>query len=173
MFFRHISRLHTHGLSLSELLVVLAIVSLSMHVALPTWQLWQERQQAQLARDRLVMDVQSARTQALYAARNLVLQATQDCPWHSHNATDWSCGWQLIDPQSTSPLQTTALPYPLQVRFTKSTPLIISAHGDLGQVGDRWTVQSRAASTSSTTAAYSLCLSNAGRLRTVASPTCN
>lgn len=158
------------GWSLLELLTVLALVATGMQLALPTWQSWQARIHTLAARDRLMMDLQLARVQAKQLAHDLTLQATRDCAWHSQAANDWSCGWQLLDPVAQRTLMVTALSYPLQVRFTKNVPLDINARGDLGQVGDRWTLQAR---TSTGTIAHAICLSGAGRLRTVASPTCS
>ena len=172
--FLHAATHHNaHGWSLSELLVVLALVALGASTALPSWQTWQERQQILAARERLRMDLQVARIQAMQTAQALSLQATRDCAWHSRTATDWSCGWQLIEQASQRALQTTALSYPLQVSFTKSTPLLISAQGHLGQVGDRWTVQSRAGLRGNIPNAQSLCLSGAGRLRVVSGSICS
>jgi Tfp pilus assembly protein FimT len=172
--FLHAATYHNaHGWSLSELLVVLALVTLGASTALPPWQTWQERQQILAARERLRMDLQVARIQAMQTAQVLSLRATRDCAWHNRTATDWSCGWQLTEQTSQRALQTTALSYPLQVSFTKSTPLLISAQGHLGQVGDRWTVQSRTGLRGNIPNAQSLCLSGAGRLRVVWGATCS
>jgi Tfp pilus assembly protein FimT len=161
------------GWTFSELLAVLTLVALGAQAALPSWQVWQERQQARIVRERLRMDVQAARVHAMQAAQALVLQAIRDCPWYSRRATDWSCGWQLIDPLSQRQLQTTALTHPMNVSFTKSLPLDISARGDVGQVGDRWTVQSRATLRNLSGTAQSICLSGAGRMRVVTGASCS
>jgi Tfp pilus assembly protein FimT len=161
------------GWTFSELLAVLTLIALGAQAALPSWQVWQERQQARIVRERLRMDVQAARVQAMQAAQALTLQAIRDCPWYSRRATDWSCGWQLIDPLSQRTLQTTALTHPMNVSFTKSLPLDVSARGDVGQVGDRWTVQPRTTTGGLSGIAQSICLSGAGRLRVVAGATCS
>lgn len=158
------------GWSLPELFAVTALVALSLHAALPSWQGWHTRLHTRAARDQLMMDLQSAREQARQLARPLQMQALRGCTWQSPAATDWSCGWQLIDPQDQRTLVATPLSHPLQIAFTKSLPLDISERGDLGQVGDRWTVQARSASGST---ALAICLSSAGRLRTLEGSSCS
>ena len=168
-----VTHLPAQGWSLSELLVVLSLIALGIHTALPSWQTWQARQQIVSVRERLRMDLQLARVQAMQSAQVLALQATQGCAWTNHQATDWSCGWQLVEPSSQRTLQTTILAHPIQVSFTKTTPLSISAQGDLGQVGDRWTVQSRTDPRSNLQYAQSICLSGAGRVRVVTGIACS
>lgn len=158
------------GWSLPELVAVTALVALSLHAALPSWQGWHTRLHTRSARDQLMMDLQNAREQARQLARPLQLQALRGCAWQSPTATDWSCGWQLIDTQNQRTLNTTSLNHPLQVTFTKSLPLDISERGDLGQVGDRWKVQARSAPGSTTLA---ICLSSAGRVRTLEGNACS
>ena len=164
------SRPLTRGWSLPELLTVLGLVALGMQIALPSWQSWQNRLQTRAVRDQLMLDLQTARVQARQSARALILQATRGCAWHSQAANDWSCGWQLIDAQTQRTLATTPLSHPLQVSFTKSQALEISERGDLGQVGDRWTVQAR---TPTNASAQTICLSSAGRLRAVEGSSCS
>ena len=159
----------THGWSLPELLAVLSLIAIGTQAALPTWYDWQARMQALAVRDQLMMDLQAARVQARQQARALSLQALSDCAWHTPSPTDWSCGWQLVDAHSQRTLFTTPVNQPLQVRFTQSQPLVISERGDLGQVGERWTIQ---AGNAAHTVTHAICLSGAGRLRTVASASC-
>ena len=161
-----------HGYSLSELLVVLSLLAVCLQWALPSWQMWQTKQDIWSVRERLRLDLQSARVQAMQLARPLSLQPTRDCAWHSQAASDWSCGWQLMDPADNRSVQTTVLSQPVSVSFTKNMPLEISAEGDLGQIGERWTVQPRTSQAASA-AAQSLCLSGAGRVRAVAGLTCS
>ena len=158
------------GLSLPELLIALALLGLLSTQALPIWQGWSERQQVEATRDQLVMDLQSARVQALQRGQALRLQALSDCPWHSRSGSDWSCGWQLITRDDNGVLLDSHLSTALSVQYTKATPLEISARGEIGQVGERWTLQSRLWPA---VAVQSVCLSSAGRVRWVASATCS
>ena len=164
--------LSPRGFSLPELLVALAVLGLLSAQALPAWQSWGERLQVEAARDLLIMDLQSARVQALQRGQALRLQALSDCPWRSRNSNDWGCGWQLVTSDSGEVLLHSPLSQPLNVSYTKTVPLEISARGELGQVGDRWTVQSRS-SASSNGVAQSVCLSGGGRVRWVAAATCS
>ena len=158
------------GFSLPELLVALTVLGLLSTQALPVWQGWNERLGVEAARDQLIMDLQSARVQALQRAQALRLQALSDCAWRSRNSNDWSCGWQLVTGESGEVLLHSPLSQPLSVTYTKTVPLEISARGELGQVGDRWTVQARAAVGG---AAQSVCLSGGGRVRWVAAASCS
>jgi len=158
------------GFSLPELLVALAVLGLLSTQALPVWQGWNERLSVEATRDQLILDLQSARVQALQRAQALRLQALSDCTWRSRNSNDWSCGWQLVTGESGEVLLHSPLSQPLSVTYTKTVPLEISARGELGQVGDRWTVQARAAVGG---AAQSVCLSGGGRVRWVAAASCS
>lgn len=160
------------GFSLPELLLALAVLGLLATQALPVWQGWSERLSAEAARDQLIMDLQSARVQALQRGQALRLQALSDCPWRSRNANDWSCGWQLVTSEGGEVLLHSPLSQPLNVSYTKTVPLEINARGELGQVGDRWTVQPRS-SASSNSVAQSVCLSGGGRVRWVGAATCS
>lgn len=158
-----------HGFSLPELLVALAVLGLLATQALPVWLGWGERLQVEAARDQLIMDLQAARVQALQRGQALRLQALSDCSWRSRNGNDWSCGWQLVAADGGEVLLHSPLSSALSVTYTKTVPLDISARGELGQVGDRWTLQTR---TTLSGAAQSVCLSGGGRVRWVGAATC-
>ena len=164
------ARAAAQGWSLPELLIALAVLGLLSTQALPVWQSWNERLSVEAARDQLIMDLQSARVQALQRAQALRLQALNDCTWRSRNSNDWSCGWQLVTDDGAEVLLHSPLSQPLSVTYTKTVPLEISARGELGQVGDRWTVQARTAASG---AAQSVCLSGGGRVRWVAAASCS
>ena len=161
----------THlGFSLVELTLVLAVLSLVGLLALPSMQRLLERGRAELARDQLLGDLQSARVRALQLGQALRLTRLSDCSWATVAGSDWSCGWQLQLADGSQTLQVTALHTPLSVTYTKTSALAISAQGDLGGVGDRWTVSSR---NPSLNVAYALCLNNAGRVRVISGTTCS
>ena len=163
------------GWTLPELLTCLGLLGVWLAIALPDWQQWHARSQVQGARELLVMDLQGARIHALQRAQALKLQALTSCAWHSRAATDWSCGWELVTTEGNERLQTTPLHAPLGVTFTKSVALPISASGEVGQVGERWTfLWPRTSGPGAGAAqAQSVCLSAGGRVRWVASPTCS
>lgn len=160
------------GWNLPELLVVLALVAWGAQAATTSWQRALSRMQALAARDQLMLDLQAARLQARQSARVLLLQARTDCAWRQASASDWSCGWQLVDKLDQTTLRTTPLAQGLQVRYTKSVPLEINERAELGQIGDRWTVQAHSSTSNDAQDAYSICLSGAGRLRAVMGSTC-
>ena len=162
-----------HGFSLPELLVCLVVIGLVATQGLAVWQSWRERLSLEAVRDQLIMDLQSARVQALQRGQSLRLQALNDCPWRSRSGGDWSCGWQLVVSDGDEVLLHSPLHQPLSLLYTKSTPLEISARGELGQVGDRWTAQPLTSGLRTQAAAQSVCLSGGGRVRWVAAATCS
>jgi prepilin-type N-terminal cleavage/methylation domain-containing protein len=165
------SHRHTQtGFTFIELLLVLAILGLVGLLALPSLQALLERGRAELARDQLHNDLQSARVRALQLGQALRLARLSDCTWATTVGSDWSCGWQLQLADGSQTLQVTPLHTPLLVSYTKTSALTISRQGELGGVGDRWTVGSRNPSLS---VAYSLCLNNTGRIRAVSGATCS
>ncbi|WP_408595627.1 Tfp pilus assembly protein FimT/FimU [Limnohabitans sp.] len=158
------------GFTWVELLLVLAVIGAIGLMATPSLQGMLERARVELARDQLLNDLHSARVRALQQGQALRLTRLGDCAWASTAGSDWSCGWQLQLADGSQTLQVTAMHAPLQVSYTKTTALAISRQGELGGVGDRWTVSSR---NSRLTLAYALCLNNTGRLRVVAGSTCS
>ena len=165
------SHRHAHqGFTLVELLLVLAVLGWVGLLALPSMQRVLERTRAELARDQLHNDLQSARVRALQLGQALRLARLSDCTWATAVGSDWSCGWQLQLADGSQTLQVTPLHTPLWVSYTKTSALTISRQGELGGVGDRWTVGSRNPSLS---VAYSLCLNNTGRIRAVLGATCS
>lgn len=158
------------GFTLVELLVCLALLGLISSLAIPAWQRLQERSRVEAARDELMNDLQTSRVRALQRGEALQLTRLRDCTWSSTADNDWSCGWQLVLKADQSVLQTSQVQTPLQVTFAKSTPLDISARGDLGTVGDRWVIKSRQSTMNVTNV---LCLSSASRLRWQSGESCS
>ena len=115
-------------------------------------------------------DLHAARIRALQRGEALQLTRLQNCAWTTSNHTDWSCGWQLVVKTDQTVLLSAPQQTALQITFAKTTPLEISAHGDLGTVGDRWVIQSRQASFN---VANVLCLNSAGRLHWQRGDTCS
>jgi Tfp pilus assembly protein FimT len=148
----------------------LALLGLISSLTIPAWQRLQERSRVEAARDQLMNDLQTSRVRALQRGEALQLTRLRDCTWSSTADNDWSCGWQLVLKADQSVLQTSQVQTPLQVTFAKSTPLDISARGDLGTVGDRWVIKSRQSTMNVTNV---LCLSSASRLRWQSGESCS
>ena len=158
------------GFTLVELLVCLGLLGVMSSFAIPSWQRLQERSRVEATRDQLMNDLQTARLRAVQRGEVLQLSRLRDCTWTTSSSNDWSCGWQLVIKTDQTVLLTSQLQTPLQVTFTKSTPLDISPRGDLGTVGDRWVIQSRY---SALNLANVLCLNSASRLRWQSGETCS
>ena len=165
-----LARSHPNGFTLVELLVCLTVLTLMTAYGIPNWQRLQERSRVEVARDQLMNDLQTARVRALQRGEPLQLTRLRDCSWAAAASNDWSCGWQLIVKANQTVLQTSQLPSPLHVTFTKSDPLDISPLGDLGYVGDRWVMKSRQVAGP---VAYAVCLNSASRLRWQSGETCS
>jgi len=127
-------------------------------------------------RQQLFNDLQNSRVRALQWGQRLQMSRITVCSKYSvsASATDWSCGWQVSTISggsgATQIISTTSLDTSVQVTFAKSTDFFISGQGDLGTIGDRWTVLSRAAGVNF---ARSLCINSAGRIRWVEAATCS
>jgi prepilin-type N-terminal cleavage/methylation domain-containing protein len=158
------------GFTLVELLMCLAVLGVMASFAIPSWQRLQERSRVETTRDQLMNDLHTARVRALQRGETLQLTRLRDCTWSTTANNDWSCGWQLVLKADQSVLQTSQVQTPLQVTFAKSTPLDISARGDLGTVGDRWVIKSRQSTMNVTNV---LCLSSASRLRWQSGESCS
>lgn len=158
------------GFTLVELLVCLTLLGLISSLTIPAWQRLQERSRVEAARDQLMNDLQTSRVRALQRGEALQLTRLRDCTWSTTADNDWSCGWQLVLKADQSVLQTSQVQTPLQVTFAKTTPLDISARGDLGTVGDRWVIKSRQSTMNVTNV---LCLSSASRLRWQSGESCS
>ena len=169
-----------HGFSLVEMMVCLGISALLVGMALPSVWRWQERARIDSVRQQLFNDLQLARVRALQWGQRLQMGRLSGCSKLSTNATDWSCGWQISiasgnagnagNTVNAQVISTTSLDASVQVTYAKSTDFFISAHGDLGTIGDRWTMLSRNAGVNFS---RSLCLNSAGRIRWVESATCS
>lgn len=158
------------GFTLVELLVCLGLMGVLAAFAAPNWLRFQERARIEAARDQLVNDLQNARLRALQLGQTLELSRLSDCTWATSAGADWGCGWQLSTKADKQVLLTTPLHTALGVTFAKSDPLEISLRGDLGTVGDRWVIKSRQ---TGLTAANTVCLNSASRIRWVTGESCS
>ena len=172
-----LTKLASHGFTLVELMVCLSISALLVGMAIPSVWRWQERARIDSVRQQLFNDLQLARVRALQWGQRLQMARLSGCAPSSNSANDWSCGWQISiasgsggNASNSQVISTTSLDASVQVTFAKSTDFFISAQGDLGTIGDRWTVLSRAAGVNFS---RSLCLNSAGRIRWVESATCS
>ena len=163
-----------YGFTLVEFLVCISVSAILVGFALPSVWRWQERARIDSVRQQLFNDLQLARVRALQLGQRLQLSRLTGCVKSAASASDWSCGWQLSTASGSSGasqvISSTPLDASVQVTFAKSTDFYISAQGDLGTIGDRWTVLSR---TASVNFSRSLCINSAGRIRWVEAATCS
>jgi len=164
------------GFTLVELMVCLSISAVLVGFALPSVWRWQERARIDSVRLQLFNDLQTSRVRALQWGQRLQMRRLNVCAKSSvsANASDWSCGWQVStvsgDSGTAQIISTTSLDASVQVTFAKTSDFFISAQGDLGTIGDRWTVLSRAPGVNF---ARSLCINSAGRIRWAEAATCS
>ena len=167
-------KLAFHGFTLVELLVCLSVSAILVGFALPSIWRWQERARIDSVRQQLFNDLQLARVRALQWGQRLQISRLTACAKSAASASDWSCGWQISTASGSSGISqvisTTSLDASVQITFAKSTDFFISAQGDLGTIGDRWTFLSRAAGANFS---RSLCVNSAGRMRWVEAATCS
>jgi len=167
-------KLAFHGFTLVELLVCLSVSAILVGFALPSIWRWQERARIDSVRQQLFNDLQLARVRALQWGQRLQISRLTACAKSATSASDWSCGWQISTASGSSGISqvisTTSLDASVQITFAKSTDFFISAQGDLGTIGDRWTFLSRAAGANFS---RSLCVNSAGRMRWVEAATCS
>ena len=173
-FSSDVPKSNLHGFTLVELMVCLSVSAILVGFALPSVWRWQERARIDSVRQQLFNDLQLARVRALQWEQRLQISRLTACTKSSASATDWSCGWQISTAAGSSGISqvisTTSLDASVQVTFAKSTDFFISAQGDLGTIGDRWTVLSRNAGANFS---RSLCINSAGRMRWVEAATCS
>ena len=167
-------KLAFHGFTLVELLVCLSVSAILVGFALPSIWRWQERARIDSVRQQLFNDLQLARVRALQWGQRLQISRLTACAKSAASASDWSCGWQISTASGSSGISqvisTTSLDASVQITFAKSTDFFISAQGDLGTIGDRWTFLSRAAGANFS---RSLCVNSAGRMRWAEAATCS
>jgi len=167
-------KLAFHGFTLVELLVCLSVSAILVGFALPSIWRWQERARIDSVRQQLFNDLQLARVRAFQWGQRLQISRLTACAKSAASASDWSCGWQISTASGSSGISqvisTTSLDASVQITFAKSTDFFISAQGDLGTIGDRWTFLSRAAGANFS---RSLCVNSAGRMRWVEAATCS
>jgi len=116
-------RLRSGGLSLPELLCVLAIVAVLASVAAASWSRVVQRIQVDTGVKRFTTSLWHARSEAIRRGSWVVLERLDHCPQQ-----DWSCGWQAyIDRNNNAFLDeddhvfhTIDTPHGLQVRVNAS-----------------------------------------------------
>ena len=161
---------HAHGFSLIELLVCLGLMAGLTSMASPYWAKLQARVQVDTAREQLLTDLQSARLMALQQGQTLQVARVGGCTWASSAGSDWSCGWQIRIKASGQVLRTSAQPRALLITYSKTDPIDITPLGDLGQIGDRWSIK---ALPTSLNWSEVVCLNSASRMRWQMGDTCS
>lgn len=94
MHTRHLTG-HSRGLALIELLGVLAIVSILMALAAPSFKSLSASTQLTTTKNQLVLGLQRARSEALSRGRDVVLCPSVDGR-RCADLSDWSTGWLLF-----------------------------------------------------------------------------
>jgi len=138
---RALRRTQTHtsfGFTAVELMVVIAILSILIALAAPSFKLVIERWRVRDAREAMISTLFLARSEAIKRGGNVEIQRLPitDCSWASAN--DWSCGWQVVFTDAAG--ATTAIqsfPAPRSLNVTVAT----SAIGSVTSLKfDRWGV---------------------------------
>jgi prepilin-type N-terminal cleavage/methylation domain-containing protein len=158
------------GFSLIELLVCLGLMAVLTSFASPYWAKLQARVQVDTAREQLLADLQSARLMALQQGQTLQVARLSGCSWASSAGSDWSCGWQILIKTNGQVLRTSAQPRALLISYSKTDPIDITPLGDLGQIGDRWSIK---ALPTSLNLSEVVCLNSASRMRWQMGETCS
>ncbi len=158
------------GLSLAECLCSLALLAMLCTWGLPGLHTWVVRARIEATRETWLNDLQAARALALQAGVEMTLTRRTDCAWLGDNR-DWSCGWQVTRSDTNAPSFTTALRGDVQVQFSSSERLRVSARGEPQSAGASMKFrvpQAPDASLSST-----VCLNIAGRVHVQAGEACS
>lgn len=160
----------TQGFTLVESLCSLALLATLSAWSLPGLHTWVLRTRIEATREVWLSDLQAARAQALQAGVEMQLVRRTDCAWLG-DSHDWSCGWQLsrADTQATS--FTTALRGDVQVQFSGSDRLRISARGEPQSAGA--SIKFRMPQATDTRWSSTVCLNIAGRLHVQAGEACS
>jgi prepilin-type N-terminal cleavage/methylation domain-containing protein len=159
-----------YGFSLIELLVCLGLMAGLTSFASPYWAKLQARLQVDTAREQLISDLQSARLLALQQGQTLQVARLGGCTWASSTGSDWSCGWHILTKASGQVLRTSAQQRAVVITYSKADPIDITPLGDLGQIGDRWSIKALPASLNLSEV---VCLNSASRIRWQMGETCS
>lgn len=86
---------HRYGLSLIELLVVLALVAVLTGWAIPSMSGVFQRYRVDTVRDELLASLQLARVEAIRQGVSVVVERQTGCTTALGSGNNWSCGWLL------------------------------------------------------------------------------
>ncbi len=84
--------LRSKGLTLIELMVVVAMLGVLAALAAPSFADMLRRMRVESMREELQASIANARVEAISRGRPVVLLRTSPCP-QAANALDWDCGW--------------------------------------------------------------------------------
>ena len=91
---------HSHGLTLIELVVTMAILAILMGIALPNFTPLMERWQANRAAAELESTLLFARSEGIRRGGGLSLLRTPASETCSAEDNEWQCGWRLVIDQN-------------------------------------------------------------------------
>lgn len=165
----HRSRL-VPGYSLAECLCCLALLASLCAWSLPSLHAWVARARVDAVRETWLSDMQAARAQALQAGVEVRLSRKTDCAWLG-DSRDWSCGWHLYRADVAAPAFSTALRGEVQVQFSSSEVLRISARGEPLSAGA--SMKFRVPRATDALWSSTVCLNIAGRLHVQAGESCS
>jgi type IV fimbrial biogenesis protein FimT len=155
------------GFTLTELLISLSLLSLLIGLATPSWRSAQDKVQLNTSHQQLVIDVQTARTQALQRGANLKMTRITGCAWATSTSTDWSCGWQVQTADTGDILWSHHTALPLRISFSNAGALTINGQGNFSSLGIRWVFQTLSGQT------LVVCINTTGRIRSIAAEACS
>jgi len=90
-------KLHRRGVTLIELMTVLALLSILGALAAPSFSALAQRYKADLAASQMVASLHLARVEAIKRGGGVIVSRLEDpaCP-KPESVQDWSCGWRVI-----------------------------------------------------------------------------
>jgi type IV fimbrial biogenesis protein FimT len=125
------------GLTLIEVLVVVALVAILAGLAAPSFTNLFQRYRVDSVREELLASMNLAKSEAIRQGQAMTIQKLAS-PGACATAGDWSCGWQVLDPAGTAiqgfvvPPQTAVLKSGAQDSFTVNRyGLVVGGHNVL------------------------------------------
>ena len=159
-------------MTLTELLLSLSIAGLLSGWALPAWQQACNQALLKARAQTLIADTQWAQWQALRLGESIELSPLA-CAGARSGSVDWSCGWEVIRPNSSGSTSAQVLRHREIQPQIRMTPFMATALANanwrfdaqgrwrMGAMRVEWSIPGRIGSATGMTA----CVSNTGRWR--------